>query len=51
MFSKLAEIESKYEQLMSEMATPSVQGDAATFRTHWKSLAESLPLVLSFRRY
>jgi peptide chain release factor 1 len=51
MFSKLAEIESKYEQLMSEMATPAVQGDAATFRNHSKSLSEIQPLVESFRRY
>ena len=51
MFSKLAEIESKYEQLMSEMATPAVQGDAATFRNHSKSLAEIQPLVETFRRY
>jgi len=51
MFSKLAEFESKYEQLMSEMATPAVQGDAATFRNHSKSLAEIQPLVETFRRY
>src|SRR4029453_3154371 len=51
MFAKLAEIESKYEQLMSEMATPAVQGDAATFRNHSKSLAEIQPLVESFKRY
>jgi len=51
MFSKLAEIESKYEQLMAEMATPAVQGDAATFRSHSKSLAEIQPLVESFKRY
>jgi peptide chain release factor 1 len=51
MFSKLAEIESKYEQLMAEMATPAVQGDAATFRNHSKALAEIQPLVESFRRY
>ena len=51
MFSKLAEIESKYEQLMSDMATPAVQGDAATFRNHSKSLAEIQPLVETFKRY
>jgi peptide chain release factor 1 len=51
MFSKLAEIESKYEQLMSEMATPAVQGDTVTFRNHSKSLAEIQPLVESFRHY
>src|SRR5262245_57630122 len=51
MFSKLAEIESKYEQLMAEMATPSVQSDVATFRSHSKALAEMQPLIDSFRRY
>jgi peptide chain release factor 1 len=51
MFSKLAEIESKYEQLMAEMAMPAVQGDAATFRNHSKALAEIQPLVESFRLY
>jgi peptide chain release factor 1 len=51
MFSKLGEIESKYEQLMAEVATPAVQSDAATFRTHSKALAEMQPLVDSFRRY
>ena len=51
MFSKLAEIESRYEQLMAEMATPAVQGDVATFRSHSKALAEMQPLVDSFRRY
>src|SRR4029450_7268504 len=51
MFSRLAEIESKYEQLMAEMATPAVQGDAPTFRNHSKALAEIQPLVESFRHY
>jgi peptide chain release factor 1 len=51
MFSRLAEIESKYEQLMVEMATPAVQGDAATFRNHSKALAEIQPLVENFRHY
>ena len=51
MFSRLAEIESRYEQLMAEMATPAVQADAATFRTHSKSLAEIQPLVETFRHY
>jgi len=36
---------------MSEMATPAVQGDVATFRNHSKSLAEIQPLVETFRRY
>ena len=51
MFDRLNAVESKYEQLMAEMATPAVQGDAATFRNHSKALAEIQPLVESFRRY
>src|SRR5687767_11121823 len=51
MFAKLAEIESKYEQLMTEMATPAVQGDTSTFRNHSKALAEIQALVESFRHY
>jgi peptide chain release factor 1 len=51
MFDKLAATEAKYDQLMSEMASPSVQSDTATFRRHSKALAEIQPLVESFRRY
>jgi peptide chain release factor 1 len=51
MFDKLAATEAKYDQLMAEMASPSVQGDTATFRSHSKALAEIQPLVESFRRY
>src|SRR5215204_1613643 len=51
MFDKLAATEAKYDQLMVEMANPSVQGDTATFRNHSKALAEIQPLVEAFRRY
>ena len=51
MFDKLAATEAKYDQLMAEMASPSVQSDTATFRSHSKALAEIQPLVESFRRY
>jgi peptide chain release factor 1 len=51
MFSKLAEVEARYEQLMTEMASPAVQGDTARFRSHSKALAEIQPLVDSFRQY
>ena len=44
MFSKLAEVEARYDQLMTEMANPAVQGDTATFRSHSKALAEIQPL-------
>ena len=51
MFDKLAATEAKYDQLMAEMANPSVQSDTATFRSHSKALAEIQPLVEAFRRY
>ena len=51
MFDKLASEETRYEQLMAEMADPSVQSDNTRFREHSKALAEIQPLVEQFRRY
>ena len=51
MFDKLAAEETRYEQLMAEMADPSVQGDNVRFRQNSKALAEIQPLVDHFRRY
>ena len=51
MFDKLAATEAKYDQLMAEMASPSVLNDNATFRSHSKALAEIQPLVEAFRSY
>src|SRR6478752_4579646 len=51
MFDKLASEETRYEQLMAEMADPSVQSDNARFRENSKALAEIQPLVEQFRRY
>jgi peptide chain release factor 1 len=51
MFDKLAATEAKYDQLMAEMANPSVQSDTATFRSHSKALAEIQPLVEAFKLY
>ena len=51
MFDKLAAEETRYEQLMAEMADPSVQSDNAQFRENSKALAEIQPLVEHFRRY
>jgi peptide chain release factor 1 len=51
MFDKLAATEARYDQLMAEMANPSVQSDTATFRSHSKALAEIQPLVEAFRLY
>src|SRR5918999_6215283 len=51
MIDKLTSAEAKYEQLMTAMADPAVQGDTATFRSHSKALAEIQPLVEHFRQY
>jgi peptide chain release factor 1 len=51
MFDKLTAEETRYEQLMAEMADPSVQSDNARFRENSKALAEIQPLVEHFRRY
>jgi peptide chain release factor 1 len=51
MFDKLSADEMRYQQLMTEMADPSVQGDNARFREHSKELAEIEPLVEHYRRY
>jgi peptide chain release factor 1 len=51
MFEKLSADEMRYQQLMAEMADPSVQGDNARFRENSKELAEIQPLVEHYRRY
>src|SRR5687768_8081528 len=51
MFSKLAEVEAKYDQLMADLSSPAVQGDTTTFRNHSKALAEIQPLVEHFQEY
>ncbi len=51
MFDKLASVEAKYDQMMTEMADPAVQADTTKFRTHSKALAEMQPLVDKFREY
>src|SRR6476620_1780726 len=51
MFDKLQSIESKYDQMMVEMAEPAVQNDSTRFRTHSKAVAEMQPLVDRFREY
>ncbi len=51
MFSKLAEVEAKYDQLMADLSSPAVQGDNTTFRNYSKELAEIQPLVERFRDY
>src|SRR4051794_375958 len=51
MFDKLSAEESRYEQLMAEMADPSVQSDNTRFRENSKALAEIQPLVEHFKKY
>ena len=51
MFDKLSAIESKYDQMMVEMAEPAVQADTTKFRNHSKAVAEMQPLVDRFREY
>jgi peptide chain release factor 1 len=51
MIDKLTAMEARYDQLSAEMADPAVQGDAATFRSHSKELAEIQPAVDLFRAY
>jgi peptide chain release factor 1 len=51
MLDKLIAVESKYDQLMAEVADPAIQADATAFRSHSKALAEMQPLVDHFRQY
>ena len=51
MLDKLIAAESRYDQLMAEMADPAVQADTAKFRTHSKELADMQPLIDHFRLY
>jgi peptide chain release factor 1 len=51
MLDKLTAAESRYNQLMAEMADPAVQADTVKFRTHSKELAEMQPLVEHYREY
>jgi len=51
MFDKLHSVEANYEELMSLLASPSVQSDSNEYRKHAKALAEIQPLVERFREY
>ena len=51
MYETLVSVESKYEQMMAEMADPAVQADNAKFRSHSKALSDMQPLVEKFREY
>jgi peptide chain release factor 1 len=51
MLDKLAAAEARYDQLMTEMADPSVQADTTKFRTHSKELSDLQELVERYREY
>jgi peptide chain release factor 1 len=51
MLDKLNSIEASYEELMSLVASPSVQANAAEYRKHSKALSDIQPLVETFREY
>ena len=51
MIDKLSSIESTYEELMTLLASPAVQSNAAEYRKHSKALSEIQPLVERFREY
>jgi peptide chain release factor 1 len=51
MFDKLNSIEASYEELMSLLASPSVQSDTGEYRKHAKALSDLQPIVERFREY
>ncbi len=51
MFDKLNAIEANYEELMTLLASPSVQSDPNEYRKHAKALSDMQPLVEKFREY
>jgi peptide chain release factor 1 len=51
MLEKLTAIESRFEQLMAEMADPAIQADTAKFRSHSKELSEIQLTVDTFKRF
>ena len=51
MYDKLNSVEARYGELLSLLADPAVQGDAAKYREHAKALAEIEPLVEKYREF
>jgi peptide chain release factor 1 len=51
MLDKLNSIEASYEELMTLLASPSVQSDPNEYRKHAKALSDMQPLVEKFREY
>ncbi len=51
MFDKLLSVESRYEELMTQLGTVEVQSDAAEYKKAAKALSEIEPLVQKFREF
>src|SRR6187200_1248135 len=51
MFDKLSSVESRYEELMTQLGSVEVQSDAAEYRKAAKALSEIEPLVQKFREF
>ena len=51
MFDKLLNVESRYEELMTQLGTVEVQSDAAEYKKAAKALSEIEPLVQKFREF
>src|ERR1041385_7610650 len=51
MFERLAQIESRYEELTSALASPEVIGDSSKYQKTAKAHAEIAPIVEKYREY
>ena len=51
MLDKLLNVESRYEELMTQLGTVEVQSDAAEYKKAAKALSDIEPLVQKFREY
>src|ERR1043166_5672383 len=51
MFERLAQIESRYEELTSALASPEVIGDSSKYQKTAKAHSEIAPMVEKYREY
>jgi len=51
MFDKLSSVESRYDELMTQLGSVEVQSDAAEYRKAAKALSDIEPLVQKFREF
>ena len=51
MFDKLTSVESRYDELMTQLGTVEVQSDPAEYKKAAKTLSELEPLVQKFREF